>query len=222
MKFLVLLALVGLVACNGKPKSDLKSDKARLSYAIGQEIGRTIKMQEIEVDVNALAMSINDVVEGKPSALTQEDLQKARENFEKGRQEKMVATAEKNKKEGDDFLAKNKTAEGWKTTASGLQIKTVTPGKGASPKDSSTVVVHYAGKLIDGTEFDSSIKRGQPAEFPVKGVIPGWTEALKLMKVGEKAQLAIPSQLAYGPQGRPGIPPNSVLLFDVELIGIKK
>ena len=123
--------------------------------------------------------------------------------------------------EGLAFLAKNKTAEGVVVTESGLQYKVITEGKGESPNDSSTVSVHYTGKLLDGSEFDSSVKRGQPAEFPVRAVIPGWTELLKLMKTGEKVVAWIPSELAYGTYGRPPlIPGNSVLEFEVELLSV--
>ena len=223
MRYILLLALaaLALAGCN-QQKSDLKSDKAKLSYVIGQEIGQNFKAQGIDIDTAALAMSVNDATSGKQSALSQEEMQKVMVNFQQSRQQKAQAEGEKNKQVAQAFLEKNKTAEGFKTTKSGLQYKVVSEGKGKQPKDKDTVVVHYTGKLVDGTEFDSSVKRGQPAEFPVNAVIPGWTEALKLMHVGDKWQLVIPPELAYGPQGRPGIPPNSVLLFDVELIDVKK
>ena len=209
-------------ACNQATKSDLKSDKSRLSYAIGQEIGQNFKSQNIDIDPAALAMSVQDVLEGKKSALTPEELKKVQENFQNARVEKQKQAAEKGDADAKSFLDKNKTGEGWKVTASGLQYKVEKDGTGATPKDTDTVVAQYAGKLVDGTEFDSSYKRGEPAEFPVTGVIPGWTEALKMMKVGSKWHLAIPPQLAYGEQGRPpAIPPNSVLLFDIELVGVK-
>src|SRR5438445_4381701 len=137
-------------------------------------------------------------------------------------QEQSKQTGEKNKKEGMDFLAKNKTAEGVKTTPNGLQYKILKQGTGKTPTASDTVIAHYRGTLIDGTEFDSSYKRGEPSKFPVGGVIKGWTEALLLMPVGSKWQLFIPSDLAYGENGRPSIPPNSTLLFDLELISIKE
>ena len=135
---------------------------------------------------------------------------------------KQQETAETNAKAGKEYLEKNKSAAGVKTTASGLQYIVEKEGTGPSPKKDDVVKVHYKGTLTNGEQFDSSIERGQPAEFPVGGVIPGWTEALQLMKVGGKAKLFIPAELAYGPSGRPGIPPNSVLLFDVELIEIVK
>jgi len=141
--------------------------------------------------------------------------------FEKDMQQKQAETAQKNVAEADKFLAANKTKEGVKSTESGLQYKVLKEGSGAQPKSSDTVTVNYRGTLIDGTEFDSSYKRGQPATFPVGGVIKGWTEALQLMKVGSKLQLFIPANLAYGEQGRPGIPPNSLLIFEVELMDVK-
>ena len=137
------------------------------------------------------------------------------------RQEKSKKEGEENKTKGDQFLAENKKKEGVQTTASGLQYKIITKGTGPIPKPDDTVKTHYRGTLIDGTEFDSSYKRGEPVTFGVNGVIKGWTEALLMMPVGSKWQLFIPSDLAYGPSGRPGIPPNSTLLFDIELISIE-
>jgi len=222
MRHLLLVTVALIFAAGCSPKSDLKSDKAKLSYVIGQEIGQNFKAQGIEIDSDALAMSINDATSGKQSRLSQEEMQKVMINFQQQRQQKTQADAEKNKASAQTFLEKNKTAQGFKATPSGLQYKVVSAGTGKQPKDKDTVVVHYTGRLIDGTEFDSSVKRGQPAEFPVNAVIPGWTEALKMMHVGDKWQLVIPPELAYGAQGRPGIPPNSVLIFDVELIDVKK
>src|SRR5438876_12382815 len=141
--------------------------------------------------------------------------------FEKDMQQKLTETAQKNAAEAEKFLAANKTKEGVKTTENGLQYKVLKEGSGAQPKSSDSVTVNYRGTLTDGTEFDSSYKRGQPATFPVAGVIKGWTEALQLMKVGSKFQLFIPPNLAYGDQGRPGIPPNSILIFEVELMDVK-
>jgi FKBP-type peptidyl-prolyl cis-trans isomerase FkpA/FKBP-type peptidyl-prolyl cis-trans isomerase FklB len=135
---------------------------------------------------------------------------------------KMEAEGKANKDKGEKFLAENKSKPGVKTTASGLQYLVLTEGKGKSPKATDTVTVHYKGTLIDGTQFDSSYDRGQPAEFPLDRVIKGWTEGLQTMKVGGKSRLFVPSDIAYGPQGRPGIPPNSTLIFDVELVDIAK
>ena len=141
--------------------------------------------------------------------------------FEKDMQQKQQQTAQKNQGDSDKFLAENKTKEGVKATASGLQYKVLKEGNGQQPKASDTVTVNYRGTLLDGTEFDSSYKRGEAATFPVSGVIKGWTEALQMMKVGSKYQLFIPPNLAYGEQARGSIPPNALLTFEVELLRIK-
>lgn len=207
-----------LTACN---KADLKSDKGQASYAIGQQIGKNLKAQSIEVDAKTLAISLADATAGK-SDMTDEEIQKAMMKLQEMAIKKQQEEGENNKKKSEEFLEKNKTAEGVKATASGLQYSVITEGTGATPKADDTVKCHYTGTLIDGTKFDSSVDRGQPAEFPVSGVIPGWTEALQMMKVGSKYKLFIPPELAYGPAGRPGIPPNSTLIFEVELLDIVK
>ncbi len=216
---LALVAVVGLVGCEKKAKLDTDQEKA--SYAIGQQIGRSLKMQNADVVVPSLVAGMNDAIGDKEAKLKPEEMQAALQKMQEGAMKKAMEEAEKNQKIGDEWLAKNKTADGWKTTESGLQYKVVKEGSGASPKETDTVKVHYTGTLIDGKKFDSSRDRNEPAEFPVNGVIPGWTEALKIMKPGAQYNLAIPAKLAYGPQGRPGIPPNSVLLFDVELLEVK-
>jgi FKBP-type peptidyl-prolyl cis-trans isomerase len=225
VKFSVVFTFgVSIVACNTghARKEKLETQKDKLSYAIGQQVGETIKNQGLEVDVQVLAQSIEDVTSGKKSLLTFEELRGAMMQAQKDAQAKQAKVGEENTKIGQEYLEKNKKNKDVVVTPSGLQYKVVKEGTGAVPKDSDTVVCHYRGKLINGTEFDSSYSRNEPAEFPVMGVIPGWTEALKTMKVGEKRELYIPSDLAYGAQGRPGIPPNSVLIFDIELLEIKK
>ncbi len=206
-------------------KQELKTKKDKVSYAIGMDMGNNLKKNELEIDPDILARAIKDILSGGKPLMTdqeaKETLMALQKDLQAKQQEKNKALGEKNKKEGGAFLAQNKKKEGVKTLPSGLQYKVITEGKGKPPKASDTVTVNYAGKLIDGTEFDSSYKRGQPATFPVGGVIKGWTEALQLMKEGSKWQIVIPSDLAYGEQGRPGIPPNSVLIFEVELISIK-
>ena len=204
-----------------------------MSYGLGMDIGRNITNTLIEVDGDALAAGIRAIVSGGKPLLTEQEARDAMNEFrsamqakqaerQKMMQEKNKEAGEKSKKEGVDFLAKNRTAEGVKTNASGLQYKVLTQGKGKIPESADTVIAHYRGTLIDGTEFDSSYKRGEPSKFPVRGVIKGWTEALQMMPVGSKWQLFIPSELAYGEPGRPpSIPPNSVLLFDLELVGIE-
>jgi FKBP-type peptidyl-prolyl cis-trans isomerase len=167
-----------------------------------------------------LALAVSDVLNGKDPKITEQEMQDSMQKMYEKRRENMKAEADKNKKEGEEFLAKNKEQGDVKTLESGLQYQVMSAGEGAKPGENDTVKVHYKGTLIDGTEFDSSYKRDKPAEFPVKAVIPGWTEALQLMKKGGKWKLWIPSELAYGERGRPSIPPNSVLIFEVELLDI--
>src|SRR4029077_1986577 len=164
---------------------------------------------------------VKDGVSGKPQ-MTMDQIRDTMVAFEKDMQDKQTAAAKKNEADSEKFLAENKSKEGVKTTSSGLQYKVLKEGTGAQPKSTDTVMVNYRGTLIDGTEFDSSYKRGQPATFPVGGVIKGWTEALQLMKVGSKLQLFIPANLAYGdhPPGAQ-IPPGSSLIFEVELMDAK-
>lgn len=210
----------------------LKDLKAKVSYSIGLSLGQNLKRQSIELDPAVIAKGIADgLAEAKP-ALTKAEIDECMAAFEKEISAKRAvamekedaeakAAGDKNAKAGEKFLAENKAKEGVKTLKSGLQYKVLKEGTGASPKLADTVVAHYKGKLLDGTEFDSSYKRNEPSSFPVNGVIAGWTEALQLMKVGSKWELFIPSNLAYGERGRPSIPPNSVLIFEVELIGIE-
>lgn len=222
-KTVLLSALVvaGLTAGCNKKVEKLESDKDQGSYAIGTQIGRSLKSQNADISVDALMAGLSDSYSGKEARLKPEQMQAAMQKMQEAAMKKAMEVGEKNLKDGDDFLAKNKTKPGVKTTDSGLQYEVVKEGTGPSPKDNDTVKVHYTGTLITGEKFDSSRDRNEPAEFPVNGVIPGWTEALKLMKAGAQYKLAIPAKLAYGPQGRPGIPANSVLLFDVELLEVK-
>lgn len=215
----VALAAVALVGCN---RPDLKSDKGQASYAIGQQIGKNLKAQSIEIDPATLAASLADAAQGKASKMTDEEIQKSMMKLQENAMKKQQEEGEANKKKSAEFLEKNKTAEGVKVTASGLQYQVITEGTGATPSKEDTVKCHYTGTLINGDKFDSSVDRGQPAEFPVAGVIPGWTEALQMMKVGSKYKLFIPPDLAYGASGRPGIPANSTLIFEVELLDIVK
>jgi len=221
-----VLALGLLVSsASAQDKPDLTNPKQKTSYAIGMDIAATLKRQGVDLDEKALATGISDGLAGKP-ALTEEQQKAALMDLGKSlrakAEEKQKAAAEKNLKAGEDFLAANAKKDGVKTTASGLQYKVIKTGTGATPKPTDTVKVHYQGTLIDGTVFDSSVQRGQPITFPVRGVIPGWTEALQLMKVGDKWQLFIPAKLAYGEQGPGPIGPNSALIFEVELLGIEK
>lgn len=203
---------------------DLKETKARSSYAIGADIAKSIKRQPLELDTKALAAGLTDGLEGK-LALSEAELSAALASLQQQLQEKARAqqaeAGDKNLKAGEEFLAANGKKEGIKTTKSGLQYQVVKSGSGKTPKATESVKVHYHGTLIDGTVFDSSVERGEPISFPVNGVIPGWTEALQLMKEGDKWKLFIPSALAYGENGAgPKIGPNSVLIFDVELLSV--
>lgn len=217
-------AVLLLGACNkmGKREVEIKTDEQKFSYGVGLQIGGGMKSQGVKVDVDALAMAISDALEGKTPRVNETELQAAMMKVQQGLIDKRQNEGKGNLEKGKKFLEENGKKAGVKTTKSGLQYEVLTEGKGAIPKDTSVVSVNYKGTLVDGTEFDSSYKRNKPAEFPVNGVIPGWTEALKLMKVGSKYKLTIPAELAYGESGRPSIPPNSVLQFEVELLEIKK
>jgi FKBP-type peptidyl-prolyl cis-trans isomerase FklB len=205
----------------------LTTDKQKSSYAIGMNLGAGLRRQEIDVDSAALIQGMKDSLAGGKTLLTEEEatavLTKLRTEMQAKQQAKAKAEEANNKKEGADFLAANKTKEGVVTLPSGLQYKILTPGTGPKPTASDTVSCNYRGTLINGTEFDSSYKRNEPASFPVSGVIKGWTEALQLMGVGAKWQLFIPADLAYGARGTPGGPigPDSTLIFEVELLSIK-
>jgi len=213
----------------------LKTPKDKVSYTLGMNIGRSITNQSIDVNADALAAGLKATVSGAKTLLTEAEYQESMKAFNAEMQAKMMAkrqemqskqaeqakeAGDKNKKEGEAFLAENKKKEGVNTTPSGLQYKIITAGTGKVPKPTDTVVTQYRGTFVDGKEFDSSYKRGEPFVTAVSGVIKGWTEALTMMPVGSKWQLFIPSDLAYGP-GQRGIPPNSTLLFDMELLGIQ-
>jgi FKBP-type peptidyl-prolyl cis-trans isomerase FklB len=206
----------------------LTTSKQKASYAIGMNWGTGLHRQAIDVDTAALLQGMKDALAGGKTLLTEDEARAALMQLQKEMQEKQQAKAaaegEANKKEGDAFLAANKSKEGVVTLPSGLQYKILKEGNGPKPTATDSVVCNYKGTLINGTEFDSSYKRGEPATFPVTGVIKGWTEALQLMPVGSKWQLFIPSDLAYGPRGTPGGPigPNATLIFEVELISIKE
>ena len=215
----VAMVLVAQAAFAQEIKLDSTEQKA--SYIIGRNIAGEVANPNVPFDIDALVAGFRDGLTGAESKLSDEQAQAAIAQFQALAQAKMQKMAEEDAAKGQEFLAENAKKEGVETTKSGLQYKIEKAGTGATPKLTDTVVCHYEGKLIDGTVFDSSYKRGEPAEFPVNRVIAGWTEALQLMKVGAKWKLYIPSDLAYGPQGNRSIPPNSVLIFDIELLGIK-
>jgi len=200
----------------------LKDLKDKASYSFGLNIGLNMRRQNVDLNPDSFLAGMKDALAGRKPLLTEQEVKDAMMAFQKDMQEKQEKQAQQNSSAGEKFLAENKTKEGVKTTTSGLQYKVLKDGNGAQPKSSDTVTVNYRGTLIDGTEFDSSFKRGQPATFPVTGVIKGWTEALQLMKVGSKFQLFVPANLAYGDRS-PGaqIPAGSMLIFEVELMDVK-
>jgi len=209
------------------PKVDtLKTEVEKVSYIIGTQIAGNFKAQEIEVSLDSLMQGLKDVLEGKQLAISQEEMKLVYTAWQQKMRAKQAAKqameAAKNLAAGTAFLEANKAKEGVKVLPSGLQYKVIKEGTGSTPTADDKVKTHYRGTLIDGTEFDSSYKRDLPAEFPVKGVIKGWTEALQLMKEGGKWELYIPADIAYGQRGRPSIPPNSTLIFEIELLEIVK
>ena len=218
------LAMSGIALAADAP--ELKSEREKLSYSVGMDIGANLKRQSIDVDAELLTKGFRDSYTGAKTLLTEEESRQAIQNFQKQMMAKQAEAAkqmaEKNKAEGEKFLAENGKKDGVKTLTSGLQYKVITPGTGKSPKSTDTVTTHYKGTLIDGTEFDSSYTRNQTATFPVSGVIPGWTEGLQLMKEGGKYMLFVPSNLAYGERGAGrDIGPNATLVFEVELISVQ-
>jgi FKBP-type peptidyl-prolyl cis-trans isomerase FklB len=228
--FIITFALVlaGSPLFGQEKSPELKTDIDKVSYSIGLQVGfnfvkqnEALKKQNVQINIDAMIDGVKDAVAGKPK-LNTDQVRQVLTGFEKDMTQKVQASAQKNKTEGEKFLAENKKKEGVKTTASGLQYKVMKEGNGAQPKESDVVTVNYRGTLIDGTEFDSSYKRGQPATFPLNGVIKGWTEGLQLMKVGSKYQLFVPANLAYGErQMGPDIGPDATLIFEVELLDVK-
>jgi FKBP-type peptidyl-prolyl cis-trans isomerase FklB len=205
----------------GKPES--LHDRA--SYIIGLNLGRSLKSQEIPVTPDLIVQGLRDGLGGGTALLSEEEINAAMQNFQQEmlakQQEKSKALSAKNQKEGEDFLAKNKARKEVKATASGLQYEVLKEGTGATPKPTDQVTVHYKGTLLDGTVFDSSYERNEPATFAVNQVIPGWVEALQLMKPGSKYKVYIPASLAYGETGAgPQIGPNSTLVFEIELLSV--
>jgi FKBP-type peptidyl-prolyl cis-trans isomerase FklB len=221
----LLLSLFG-GAVLAQNKVTPKTQKEKVSYSIGVNIGKNMKVQEIAVDQGLLIQGLKDGLNDTKTVMSDKDMEATMNAFQKEMMTKMQAKqktdGDKNKKEGEAFLAANKKKDGVITLPSGLQYKVLTMGTGPKPTASQTVSCNYRGTLIDGKEFDSSTRYGKPAEFPVGQVIKGWVEALQLMPVGSKWQLFIPSDLAYGANGQgQTIGPNAVLIFDIELLSIK-
>lgn len=206
-------------------KDDLKTGKQKAGYSIGVSMGNNLKSFSSDMDFDAFLSGLRDQYQGKKLKMSTEEIQASLQQLQQTMASRKMAVkkqlADKNAKLGKEFLAANSKKPGVKTTKSGLQYKIIKSGSGPSPKTTDTVTTHYRGTLIDGTEFDSSYSRGKPASFPVNGVIKGWTEALQMMKVGDKWELYIPAELAYGANGpSPKIGPNSTLIFEIELLKI--
>lgn len=228
------LAVATLSACGPKTETaatpaqaELSSDKQKAGYSVGMNIGSNLSRQGVkdEIDAAALVQGIKDGLDGTKGKLADEDMQKAIEALTAALQTKEQAKMDQEVKANKDFLDTNAKAPGVMTTASGLQYMVMSETKEANavkPKATDTVKVHYHGTLINGTVFDSSVERKEPISFPLNGVIPGWTEGLQLMKVGDKYKFFIPSALAYGEQGTGPIPPGATLIFEVELLAIEK
>ena len=225
-KTLVFATLLLICAGPAWAADNFASEQEKVSYAIGMNIGMNMKQQQLDVDPAQVAAGLEAAFNDQETLLSEAEMAQTLTAFQQQMQmeqvKKQAAEASKNEKLAQEYLAENAEKDGVVTLDSGLQYKVLSAGDGATPAADSEVKVHYRGTLIDGTEFDSSYKRGEPASFPVNGVIPGWTEALQLMKEGAKWQLVIPPQLAYAEKGAPPvIPPNSALVFEVELLEVQ-
>lgn len=222
----VATAAVMFAAGTAVAQEELSTDKQKFSYSVGFQIANQVmqraQAQGVEFDSDAFLGAMTDVMNGAEPKLTPEEMQQVMEAQNKEQEAAMAAAAGEAKAAGDTFREEYKAGEGVETTESGLAYKVLASGEGKTPTAESTVKVHYVGKLTDGTEFDSSVARGEPAEFGVTGVIPGWTEIVQLMKEGDKWEVVIPSELAYGERGAgASIPPNSTLVFEIELLEVK-
>ena len=226
MRLLVTLAVMSLPALAwAQGVAGLNTDQDRLSYALGMDLGAQLRRQGVQIDPLVFARGLQDALAGANTQMTEDEVRSAIAKLQATLKNKQLeagkAAAGTNKADGETYLAVNKTQQDVVTLPSGLQYKILTPATGRRPTAADTVVCQYRGTLIDGTEFDSSYKRGQPATFPVSGVIRGWTEALQLMPVGSKWRVFIPPALAYGERGSGPIGPNATLVFDIELLAIK-
>lgn len=228
--FLVtIVALFTITACaqdKTEPQAEFKTDLEKISYAIGNNIGKSFQMQGTEVDLDILLTALKDGMAGT-SKMTDQEINETLTSYQMKmrakQEEELKKKGEVHRLEGEKFLAENLKKEGVKVTESGLQYKVMKSGSGPKPEQTDKVKVHYRGSFIDGKEFDSSYKRNQPATFPVLGVIPGWIEVLQLMSVGDKWEVYIPYNLSYGERGKqPNIPPYKSLIFEIELLEIIK
>ena len=213
-------AVEGLASAEGQ-KVDLKSLQQQYSYALGFQVGQNIQQQGENLNQQAFLLAVRDVFTGAKARLDNDARRQALVKMASSRREQRSKEAEVNLQKSNSYLENNKKRKGVKVTQSGLQYRVIKKGTGQKPTPKSSVKVHYKGQLIDGKEFDSSHKRGQPARFPVSGVIPGWTEALQMMRVGSEWELVIPPNLAYGDRNMPNIPPQSTLVFNVQLLGVE-
>lgn len=219
----VAFSILTLAGC-GEKEPELSSSIQQASYGIGLNMGESLLNDGLDdIDPEALALGMQDALGGTEPRLSEEELTTAFTELQTRAEQRSNDLAAEAQSANEDFLAENAAREGVTTTASGLQYEVITEGEGdQTPEESDVVTVHYEGKLVDGTVFDSSISRGEPVELPVNGVIPGWVETLQLMNVGDKWKVTIPSELAYGARSpSPVIPPNSVLVFELELLGIQ-
>lgn len=222
-KFALLAALVLTSAHAQDSGVSLDSDQKKISYAIGLSTAQSIARQGVEIDLNAYMIGVKDALDGTAPRLNQQEFQAALANATSSVNDKFKARAKANLQAGQAYMQENKAKEGVVELSNGIQYKELRAGSGAHPKPTDTVVVHYAGSLIDGTVFDSSKERGEPATFPISGVIKGWQEVLPLMTAGSRWQVVIPPQLAYGIKGAgSGIGPNETLRFEIELLDIAK
>jgi len=222
----IVAFLLVMAGCSGNDKSapEVKTEDERISYAIGFNIGHQLKMNIVEdtvnIDPDVVALAIADAMENGDTALSPEEIQQVLDDFQAGQQAAQQRAAGENKIEASEFLVQNAKKENVVTLEDSLQYEIIEAGTGATPTQDDMVRVHYHGTFIDGTVFDSSVDRGEPVQFPIRGVIPGWTRVLQMMKVGGKWKAYIPPELGYGPRGSASIPPNSLLIFEIELLDI--
>ena len=215
-----LMSAVFLISCEREKKIEIKTDEQKMSYAIGQQIGQSLKRDNMKVDPVIIGASITDVLNNEKPRLSDQEMQGVMEILREKAASQVSAIGKQNKDAEEKFLAENKKKPNVKSTDSGLQYEIITEGKGALPHDSDEVKVNYRGTMLDGTEFDSTYKSNEPAIMPLGEIIPGWSEAIKMMRVGSKWKIYIPAAQAYGDSGNAEIPPNSLLTFEIELLDI--